>query len=769
MQGPQVALSRRRSFCVASFACLTLLGVLWLAPPSFAVSDRIVFLKNLVIWSADANGANQQQITESGVEYHAVDLSPDGRTAVAATNVSMVIVDLTTHVSKVIYSGSVGQPKFFPSGTKIIFQTGGGDIATMNTDGTGFTNIITWKGIQRLPDVSPDGTKIAFESVTDPKGRNLTGGEQIFIANADGTNPLQVTKDSGGIVGGSDDPVFSPSGTSLAFGGSTGPFQADYRIFTISTSGTNQTQLTTNTGNVPDWSPDGSKIMFATTRNKGTNNHDLYTVNASGGNEQALITDPIYDLPQGMYRHPSLGTWLGSRFMPILDFSSQEKWRPLNVEAFLKEVEPSTGQPWNQICNEGVCTGLQGETSLITAPYASDYMKLHNSGGEPNSYRSPYPSCIHTVGGTEVFDCDSGPESSIYYHIVGPSPAGYQYIDYGIFYRYNQGYLDIGNHAGDWEGVTVAPAANYATFHFAEFSIHGKWDSFLRENLECDNGGEGSCGSELGEHYTGLHVISFPASGSHANYTRPNSGPSTDGNTDGKAPWGSNLNPEALILFPTTAAQGAAWTSGPEHWTDWPGRWGETEPGELELPGESQSPCSPAARCSKDHANHFFAPWTGVTCETGGACPARTKQPQPFSCSDWFGYSVAALACEPRAMRHALRDRGLGDHGRFTIRLIDQKRKSATAPGLAQVIGRAMSPGEDAEVTGTVPTGTTILVRLQTAHGLLSAVFDKFGGFRGRALIVVRRRGRALVAYIMRGRHRQTATSFVRESLGPRG
>jgi hypothetical protein len=207
-------------------------------------------------------------------------------------------------------------------------------------------------------------------------------------------------------------------------------------------------------------------------------------------------------------------------------------------------------------------------------------------------------------------------------------------------------------------------------------------------------------------------------------------------------------------------------TSGPEHWTDWPGRWGETEPGEV--PGEAHSPCSPAAPCSKDHANYFFAPWTGVTCEAGAACPARTKQPEPFSCNDWFGYSVAALACEPRAMRRALRHRGLGSRGGFTIRLVDQRRKAATAPGLAQVVGHPMSPGEDAELTGTVPTGTTILVHLQTAHGLLTAVFDKLAGFRRRAVIVVRRHGRVPVVFMMRGRHRQTATSLVREATLPR-
>jgi hypothetical protein len=108
---------------------------------------------------------------------------------------------------------------------------------------------------------------------------------------------------------------------------------------------------------------------------------------------------------------------------------------------------------------------------------------------------------------------------------VGPSPAGYQYIDYWFFYRYNQGFQDIGNHAGDWESVTVAPATSGQTFEFAEFSEHGNEESFLRDNLECDNNAAGSCGTESGSSYSGQHVMTFPAAGSHANYPQPNSGP----------------------------------------------------------------------------------------------------------------------------------------------------------------------------------------------------------------------------------------------------
>jgi Tol biopolymer transport system component len=321
---------------------VAILWTLWLAAPSLAANDRVVYTKNQTLWSADANGANQEQITESGTEHRVLtaDLSPNGQTAVADGAGQMYIIDVDTHASRTIYteSGPMGFPKFSSDGKKIIFQTGSGDIATINTDGTGFTKVITWKGLQRSPDFSHDGTKIVFDSTTNSRGQTLTGGEQVFVANANGTSPVQVTNDTAGVVSGSFEGVFSPSGTSLAF---TGLTSSGERVYTVSTSGTNQTQITVNNGGAPDWSPDGSLLLFGTNRNKGGGNYDLYTVRSTGGNEQPFITDPTYSLEAGWYRHPSTTVhffdYLAARFEPVLRFDTSETWRPLNIESFFAE------------------------------------------------------------------------------------------------------------------------------------------------------------------------------------------------------------------------------------------------------------------------------------------------------------------------------------------------------------------------------------------------------------------------------------------------
>ena len=221
---------------------------------------------------------------------------------------------------------------------------------------------------------------------------------------------------------------------------------------------------------------------------------------------------------------PSLVTddqYLASTYEPLLMFDSSEKWRPLNVGMFLSERDPSTGHPWNQICSPSQGSkGLTSEADLEQHPTSDSYIRINNSEGEPDTYRSPNPECTHSVGSTAVYDCGTGRASAIYYHVVGPSPGGYTYIDYWLFYPYNQGWNDFGNHAGDREGVTVAPSHDGKTFEFAN-SHNSTWNSFLRDNLDCDASGSGSCGTESldcpyppSRNYFGQHVMTFPAAGS---------------------------------------------------------------------------------------------------------------------------------------------------------------------------------------------------------------------------------------------------------------
>ena len=114
----------------------------------------------------------------------------------------------------------------------------------------------------------------------------------------------------------------------------------------------------------------------------------------------------------------------------MLNFDSSEKWRPLNVDMFLNETDPTTGGPWNQICTTttvpATCTGLMGTASL-QSPYGNNdsYISIHrDSNSDPDSIRRRIRvSADEPYGTSRLLDCDSGPASAIYYNVVGPSRA----------------------------------------------------------------------------------------------------------------------------------------------------------------------------------------------------------------------------------------------------------------------------------------------------------------------------------------------------------
>jgi serine/threonine protein kinase len=97
---------------------------------------------------------------------------------------------------------------------------------------------------ESAPHLSPDGTRIVFES-------NRNGRLVIFIANADGTNARPLT-DAG--LGGAGSPRWSPDGRSVVYDGQlpSGP----QGIFTIAADGGRPT-LVTSPGSLPTWSSDG--------------------------------------------------------------------------------------------------------------------------------------------------------------------------------------------------------------------------------------------------------------------------------------------------------------------------------------------------------------------------------------------------------------------------------------------------------------------------------------------------------------------------------
>ena len=146
----------------------------------------------------------------------------------------------------------------------------------MQPDGSSQVNLTP--GVSgRDPAWSPDGLRIAFDSLTQGEGHD------IFVMEADGSELTKVT-DTGIIKAG---PTWSPDGSKIAFAMVSGT--GSYDIFVMNSDGSDIQQLTTENGFDPSWSPDGARILFRSTRLSGPG---IYVMDANGDNEEPLTADP---------------------------------------------------------------------------------------------------------------------------------------------------------------------------------------------------------------------------------------------------------------------------------------------------------------------------------------------------------------------------------------------------------------------------------------------------------------------------------------------
>ena len=132
-------------------------------------------------------------------------------------------------------------------------------IATVNSDGTGFTSL---RVDGHYPVVAPDRSKIAFTAI-DPKRPWELDLQELFVMNADRTGIRQLTHLHENVR----NPSWSPGGDQIIFEvhkrGYSLP-DAEGSIYVIDASGANSHQLTDRTGLGPVWSPvNGGSILFS--------------------------------------------------------------------------------------------------------------------------------------------------------------------------------------------------------------------------------------------------------------------------------------------------------------------------------------------------------------------------------------------------------------------------------------------------------------------------------------------------------------------------
>jgi Tol biopolymer transport system component len=167
--------------------------------------------------------------------------------------------------------------------------------------------------------ISPDGKQIAISA------RGNAGGSQVYLANADGSNPRLMTPQAPSYYHG-----WSPDGKWLAY---TAQRDKNFDIYRLPAAGGGvEERLTTNPGldDGPDYSPDGKWIYVNSDR---TGNFDIWRFPAGGAGENDKNAQQVTsDEWEDWFPHPSPdGKW-----MVFVSFEKGTQGHPANRNVALR-------------------------------------------------------------------------------------------------------------------------------------------------------------------------------------------------------------------------------------------------------------------------------------------------------------------------------------------------------------------------------------------------------------------------------------------------
>lgn len=158
------------------------------------------------------------------------------------------------------------------------------DIFSVCPDGSRLEQLTDDPALDGHPAWSPDGTKIAFAS-------ERSGKNQIFLMNADGSDPVQLTE-----AYSNSWPIWLPNGKEIAFQTTDGQGLWWWRVLDLESHQTRQ--LTEPSYDHffqrMAWSPDGEKIAYMSLKEqqeRNDNSSQIHVRGVDGSGDVALTHD----------------------------------------------------------------------------------------------------------------------------------------------------------------------------------------------------------------------------------------------------------------------------------------------------------------------------------------------------------------------------------------------------------------------------------------------------------------------------------------------
>lgn len=176
-----------------------------------------------------------------------------------------------------------GIPDWSPDGKKIAFvstRDGNSEIYTMDPDGGNVQRLTVSKPLDERPKWSPDGKKIVFATDRD-------GNSEIYVMDSDGSNQQRLTTNESP----DNHPRWSTDGKKIVF---ISERDGNPEIYLMDATGSNQKRLTFNSAKDygPCFSPDGNRIVYYSNTD---GNDEIYTMNLEGGNQVRLTKNKDSD------------------------------------------------------------------------------------------------------------------------------------------------------------------------------------------------------------------------------------------------------------------------------------------------------------------------------------------------------------------------------------------------------------------------------------------------------------------------------------------